>query len=153
LAVSPCFAQAGPPDQDAERNVSWRTLVPNLASDQKAIWLSPLKLKERKYWIPTAAVLGVTAGLIALDPVEGRYFRNSTAYSGFNRVFSSNATALGTLIVPVSLYAVGLARSDSKMKTTALLAGEAVADAEILTTVMKDVDHRLRPIAVPANGN
>ena len=153
LAALPCFAQTIPPAQDAERNVSWKTFLPNLASDQKAIWLSPLKLKERKYWIPTAAVLGVTAGLIALDPVEGRYFRNATSYSGFNRVFSSNTTALGTLIVPLSLYGIGLARKDSKMKTTALLAGEAVANAEILTTVLKDADHRLRPIAVPANGN
>jgi membrane-associated phospholipid phosphatase len=153
IAALPCFAQTAPPDQDADRNVSWRTLIPNVASDQKAIWLSPLKLKQRKYWLPTTMVLGVTAGLIAIDPVEGRYFRDASSYSGFNNVFSGNATALGTLIAPVSLYAIGLVRKDSKMTTTALLAGEAVADSEILTTVLKDADRRLRPIAVPAKGN
>jgi len=153
MAALPCLAQTLPPDQGADRNVSWSTLVPNLASDEKAIWLSPLKLKQRKYWLPTAVVLGVTAGLIALDPVEGHYFRNSSSYSGFNRVFSGNATALGMLIAPVSLYAIGLVGKDSKMKTTALLAGEAAVDSEILATVMKDADHRLRPIAVPARGN
>ena len=35
-----------------------------------------------------------------------------------------------------------------KCSETALLAGEAVADVEILTTVMKDIDRRTRPIAV-----
>jgi len=153
MAALPGFAQSVPPDQDPGRNVSWRTLAPNLASDQKAIWLSPLKLKERKYWIPTAVVLGATAGLIALDPVAARYFRESSSYGGFNRVFSGKNTALGTLIAPLSLYGIGLIQKDSKMKKTALFAGEAVANAEILTTVMKDLDRRVRPIAVPVNGN
>ena len=39
------------------------------------------------------------------------------------------------------------------MRRTALLAGEAVANSEILTTVFKDVDRRLRPAAIPAAGN
>ena len=39
------------------------------------------------------------------------------------------------------------------MQKTGLLAAEAVANAEILTTVFKDVDRRLRPAAIPANGN
>jgi membrane-associated phospholipid phosphatase len=39
------------------------------------------------------------------------------------------------------------------MQRTALLAGEAVADAEILTTVLKDATGRVRPAAIPAKGN
>jgi membrane-associated phospholipid phosphatase len=153
IAALPCFAQTVPPDQDTDRNVSWKILVPNLASDQKAIWLSPVKLKERKYWLPTALVLGVTAGLIALDPVEGRYFHNSTSFGGFNNVFSSSATAWGTVVAPVSLYAIGFVGKDSKMKKTALLAGEAAADSEIVTTVLKSAGGRLRPSDVPLKGN
>jgi membrane-associated phospholipid phosphatase len=152
-SIGVSFAQTVPADQDADRNVSWKTLAPNVLSDQKAIWLSPLKLRTRRYWIPTTVVLGITAGLIALDPPEGRYFRNTSFYNGFNSVFSGNATAAGTAIAPLSLYAVGLIRKDAKMKTTAMLAGEAVADSEILTTVLKDADRRLRPIAVPTKGN
>jgi membrane-associated phospholipid phosphatase len=56
-------------------------------------------------------------------------------------------------MVPVSLYAVGLIRKDSKMTHTALLAGEALADAEILSTVLKDVTNRRRPNAIPTTGN
>jgi membrane-associated phospholipid phosphatase len=153
ITALPCLGQTAPPDPDAERNVSWRTIAPNIASDQKAIWLSPLKLKERRYWVPTAIVLGVTAGLFALDPVEGRYFRNSSSYNGFNNAFSSNATILGTVLVPVSLYVSGLALKDSKMKETALLAGEAAADSEIVLVALKEAVGRVRPTTVPLKGN
>ena len=83
-------------------------------------------------WTPTAAVLGTTAGLSLLDPSEGRYFRRTPTFHGFNNIFTSNATAIGTGAVPASLYAIGLIRKDSKMQHTALLAGEAMADAAIL---------------------
>ena len=39
------------------------------------------------------------------------------------------------------------------MQRTALLAGEAVADAEILTTILKDATKRVRPAGIPAGGN
>ena len=48
-------------------------------------------------------------------------------------------------MAPVSLYAIGLGRKDTKMQRTALLAGEALADSEILTTVLKASTKRLRP--------
>ena len=38
------------------------------------------------------------------------------------------------------------------MQHTGLLAGEAVADAEILTTVMKDATRRVRPGRRPRKG-
>jgi len=46
-----------------------------------------------------------------------------------------------------------LIRKDSKMQRTALLAGEAVGDVEILTTVLKDATKRLRPAGIPPHGN
>jgi len=39
------------------------------------------------------------------------------------------------------------------MERTALLAGEAVADAEIVTTVLKDTTKRVRPAGFPPQGN
>ena len=116
------------------------------------MWLFPTKIAEDKHWIPVVAVLGTTAGLVALDPIEAHYFRNASTYSGFNKVFSSNATAVGTVVGPLALYGAGLIRHDSKMQKTALFAGEAAADAELLTTVFKSVDKRLRPVDIPRNG-
>ena len=123
------------------------------SSDQKRIWTFPARLVQGQSWIPTTAVLGTTAGLVTLDPVESGYFRGTPTFHGFNSIFTGNATSLGTIAAPLSLYVIGLARKDSKMRQTALLAGEAVADAEIVTTVLKDATSRLRPAGIPPRGN
>ena len=141
------------PTLAVDRPVSWKLLVPNLISDQGRIWSFPARLVQGQSWIPTAAVVGATAGLLALDPSEAAYFHRTPAFQGFNNIFTGNATVIGTLATPVSLYAIGLIRKDPKMQRTALLAGEAVADAEILTTVLKDATTRVRPAAIPAGGN
>ncbi len=135
-----------------DRPVSWKLLLPNLISDQERIWSFPRHVQGQS-WIPTATVLGATAGLIALDPTEAAYFRRTPTFQRFNNIFTGNATMIGTILAPTSLYAIGFVRKDSKMKGTALLAGEAVADAEILTTVLKDATSRVRPAAILAGGN
>ncbi len=133
--------------------VSWKPLLPDLIHDQKRIWSFPARLVQEHNWIPTAAVLGTTAGLVALDPTEAAYFRRTPTFHGFNHIFTGNATLIGIIATPVSLYAVGSIRKDSKMQRTALLAGEAVADAEIVTTVLKDATRRVRPAGIPPGGN
>jgi membrane-associated phospholipid phosphatase len=141
------------PTAGVDRPVSWKLLVPNLISDQERIWSFPARLVQGQNWIPTVAVLGATAGLIAADPTEGAYFRRTATFHGFNNIFTGNATLIGIMATPISLYGGGLIRRDSKMQRTALLAGEAVADSEILTTALKDATRRVRPAAIPSNGN
>jgi len=143
----------GQPAPDYDRPVSWKLLAPNILCDQKAIWLFPLKLNSPQVLIPTLSVAAATAGLLVLDPTQGRYFHQTSSFDGFNKVFSSTATTAGIIAAPVSIYAAGLLTRDTKMQRTALLAGEAVADAEILTTVLKDIDRRLRPASYSRNGN
>jgi membrane-associated phospholipid phosphatase len=136
-----------------DRPISWKLLVPNIVGDQQRIWLFPTRLTKRKTWIPTLAILGTTAALIALDSRDAPYFRHRSSFSGFNSVFTGNATAIGTVLTPVSLYGAGLFLKDPKMRGTALLTGEAVADVEILATALKDATKRVRPAAIPTNGN
>jgi membrane-associated phospholipid phosphatase len=138
---------------DYDRPVSWKLILPNLLSDQKTIWLFPTKITKDHNWVPTLSIAGATAGLFMLDPSEGRYFHGTSTFQGFNGVFTTNATVLGTIIAPASLYVVGLAHKDTKMQHTALLAGEAVLDAEIVTTVLKDIDRRVRPVVFTPHGN
>jgi membrane-associated phospholipid phosphatase len=145
-------AQAAPVSAP-DRAVSWKQLPTNILGDQKNIWLFPAHLRHRKVLLSALAVAGATAALVELDPKEGHYFRNTAAFNGFNRVFSGNNTSIGMLVAPLSMYAAGLIRKDDKSKKTALLAAEAVADSEILTTAMKDIDRRLRPGAIAPNGN
>jgi membrane-associated phospholipid phosphatase len=151
--VQPLGAQSTGQDQEYHRPVSWKDLPLNIAEDQKHIWLFPAKLEKKRVWIPTAVILGATAGLIALDSHDAPYFRRTSSFNGFNNVFTGNATAIGTALAPVSLYAAGLFRRDSKMQQTALLAGEAVVDTEILSTVLKDATKRVRPAGFGPNQN
>lgn len=136
-----------------ERPISWKLLVPNILHDQKPIWLFPAGVVRGRHGKPTAAFILATAGLVVLDAHDAPYFRRTDSFNGINRYFSGRNTALGTAIVPLSFYAAGLARKNSYAQQTSLLTGEAVACAEILTTVMKDIDRRLRPSDIPSNGD
>jgi membrane-associated phospholipid phosphatase len=138
----------------ADRDVSWKELIPNILDDQKRLWTFPAQLAEGKDLVPAAAFVGITTGLaVGVDPIEGRYFHNTNAFHGFNNIFTSNATSLGMVAVPTVLYATGFFRKDAKMKNTALLMGEAVADVEILTEALKTAASRTRPSSVPLHGN
>jgi membrane-associated phospholipid phosphatase len=137
-----------------DRDISLKQLVPNILADQKSIWSFPGRLAKGKDLIPAAAfaVIG-TALVVGADPPAAHYFRNTTAFDGYNRALPGVATSAVILAAPLALYGAGLIRKDSKMTTTALLAGEAVADAEILTEVFKPAVSRWRPSSLPPNGN
>jgi membrane-associated phospholipid phosphatase len=97
--------------------------------------------------------VGVTAGLVALDPTDTPYFRRTNSFHDFNSIFSGRNMALGTIIPPMGFYAVGLVRHDTYAQSTALLAGESLVDCEILATIMKGASRRLRPSDIPPNGD
>ena len=136
---------------DPGRPVSWKLLTPNILSDQKNIWLYPFRKSETRKWVPMLLVGGITAGLIATDAREAHYFRASTTYHDFNSVFSGRNTALGIVEVPIALYGSGLISRDSKTRQTAMLAGQAAVDAELVTIALKDITRRQGPGAVTNN--
>ena len=145
-------APAPSPEPDSERPVSWKLLYHNVIADQKQIWSFPARLVQGQNLAPTAAVLGTTAELFYVDPIEARYFRRTTTFHEFRNIFNGNATAIGMGATAASLYAIGRLRKDSKMQHTALLAGEAMADTALVQTVLKDATMRLRPVSYPASG-
>lgn len=140
-------------DPGEQRSVSWKRVIPNIVSDQKQIWTFPVRTVRGSHWVATLGVVGITAGLIAADPHDTPSIRRTNSFDGFNSVVSGKSTDLGAIIAPVSLYVAGLIRKDSYQQKTALLAGEAVADAEIVTVVLKGATSRLRPWDVPASGD
>ncbi len=131
----------------------WLKFGPNVLKDQKSIWTFPLSVARGNHLKPTFAVMGITAGLITLDPFSGRYFQKTESFDGFNRVFSGRNTAIATFAAPIAFYGVSLIRKNSYDQKTFFLAGEAALSSAILTTVMKDLTRRLYPADVPINGN
>lgn len=137
---------------DIGRSVSLRQLPGNLLADQKDIWLFPTKLAKGKHIWPTIAIVGITTGFVASDPYSAPPFRNTTSFSGFNRVLSSTNTGAFIAAVPAAMYAIGWARKDSYAQQTALLAGEAFADGFLLDLPFKAITARQEPINYTGNG-
>lgn len=138
--------------QDTDRDVSLRKLPGNLLADQKEIWLFPLRLAKGKEILPTVAVVGVTAALVATDAHSAPPFRNTTNFSGFNRVFNGTATGAFIAAVPAAFYITGLARKDTYAQNTALLAAEAFADGFAVDLAMKGITGRRQPLSYYGNG-
>lgn len=135
---------------EEERDVSWKKLVPNILEDQKHMWTLPVRLAEGRDWLATTVVVGTTGGLVVADPHISGYFRsNQTTYHSFGNALSGGVTAAVTAGPPVALLAFGMLRHDDKMTKTALLAGEAVADVQVIQLVFKPITGRLRPADVP----
>lgn len=135
----------------ANRQISWKSLVPNVVHDQVPIWLFPKAVAQGKHLKPTLVFLSVTAGLVAIDPVVSPSFKNNRSFSAFDAGLSGENTTLAMLAFPVAFYMWGLEKKDPYAQHTVLLAGEAVIDSEILTTVLKDLDRRRLPSQVPVN--
>jgi hypothetical protein len=147
----PCLAQQ---DVFPERAVNWRKLVPNLARDQKDIWLFPISPAIKHHIKPVLILTAITAGTIAaVDVPSGKYFQRTHSFDGFNQTFSGLNTSAAMFVAPSVFYGISLLRKDSYGQHTFLLAGEAVLDSEAVTTIMKDVDRRMKPIEVPLNGD
>jgi hypothetical protein len=137
------------PLQDVD--ISWRNLPKRVLHDQKDIWLFPTQLVGGRYLLPTAAVVGGTAGLIVADPHVMPYFRNHAGnLDDLNDAFDGSITSAEIAIVPISLLASGYIRHDPYDVKTGLLAGEAYADGAILDLAIKAITRRRRPSDVPA---
>ncbi len=141
-------------DPASERQVSWHSLPKDFLHDQKGIWLFPTQLAKGKHWMPTIAITGVTAGLIVADPHAMPYFqKHQRNLDDIDDIFATSATAAEIVALPATLMAVGYARHDQYQVGTALLAGEAYADATIVDLVAKAITRRQRPSDVAQNGN
>jgi membrane-associated phospholipid phosphatase len=151
---SPTPSTPTPSNQASEddREVSWRKLPMNLLHDQKDMWLFPLKLGKGRYCLPALFITGGTAAFLATDPQVMPHFRKTNTFHDFNRVLGTSATGAAIAVVPAAFYAVSLLRKDSYGQSTALFAGEAVADDIILMVVTKAITRRQRPTERPVDG-
>jgi membrane-associated phospholipid phosphatase len=144
-----------PPDlAHADVDISWRKLPQRFLHDQKEIWLFPVQLGKGKHLVPALALTGLTAGLIVADPHAMPYFQKHAGnFDDVNDVFDSSITSAAVAAIPLTLLISGYARHDRYSVNTALLAGEAYADAAIVDLGIKAVTRRKRPSDVPYGGS
>jgi membrane-associated phospholipid phosphatase len=160
--ISASLPDAPVPTADAQRassaaideiDISWKKLPRRILADQKDIWLFPAQLARGRYWVPTLAVVGGTAGLIVADPRIAPYFRkHAGSLDDLNDVFDGSITSAETALVPLSLLAAGYIRNDSYQVNTSLLAGEAYVDSAVVDLALKVITQRKRPTGIPPSG-
>jgi len=158
LPDSPSQTSTRPKTDDskspAAREVTWRSLPQDFLRDEKNIWTFPMQLAKGHHWLPTLAITGATAGLIAADPHAMPYFRDHARnLDKLNDTFDSTITTAEVIAIPTTLLAAGYARQDRYMVSTALLAGEAYANAAVVDLAVKAVTRRKRPTDVPPGGS
>jgi membrane-associated phospholipid phosphatase len=153
-SVQPPGSQSAVPSGGRGESLTTPKLfVADILHDQARIWKFPWDVAHGRHWRPSLTFVVATAGLVELDPHDTPYFQRTQSFVGFNHTFSSLNTGLGEELFPVVFFLAGRARKDAYAEKSALLAGEALADAEILSEVMKNVDRRLRPIEIPPGGD
>jgi len=141
-------------DPASDREVSWRSLPKDFLHDQKEIWTFPVELAKGKHWLPTLAIAGGTAVLIATDKKTTPYFRNhQPQLDDINDVFGTYVTTAEVIAVPAALMVAGYERHDGYQVDTAILCGEAYADSAVVDLAMKAVTRRKRPSDIPVGGS
>jgi len=133
-------------------------LLRRIGADQKRIWSCPPVVVRGDGWKPALGVIGATAALIALDPVDTPWLQQSAfqelpAVRAMNEILSGPNMAMAINAAPLAFFVGGLMCRNSYAWQTGLLAAEAAADAEILAISMKHADRRMRPIEVGPNGD
>ena len=133
-------------------------LARRIAADQKRIWRFPATAVRGEAWKPALGVLGVTAALIALDPLDTPYvqragYQQQPAIRDINRALSAGNMARVIWAVPLIFYFGGFLFRNSYAWRTGLLALEAAGDAQVIAITMKHIDRRMRPIEVGCDGD
>lgn len=125
--------------------VPFKDVAADLACQQYRIWTFPKQLRHRNVLLPALAVAGVTTGLVLADHSVANSFRGTNAFGQFNSVFSSQRTKTGIIAAPIAFYGVGLLRRDKYAQQTAIEAGEALLQAELVAKALKAITQRPGP--------
>jgi membrane-associated phospholipid phosphatase len=117
----------------------------NILRDQKAIWTAPFRLhrEDAKWMVPSG--MGVMA-LITTDRITGdemaKFDRQVTA----SRIVSYAGSTYGLGAVAATFYLVGRKTNDARAKETGLLSAEALVDSLVVTSALKEITQRARPL-------
>jgi membrane-associated phospholipid phosphatase len=129
----------------------WKRLPRYIFQDQKGIWTSPFHTKkaDAKWW----SIFGVTtAGLIATDRWTSKQLPNTHSQVTVATWTSRLGAAYSLLPISGAFYFIGLGADNDRFRETGILAFEAIANAEIVSTILKMATHRQRPLDGNKNG-
>jgi membrane-associated phospholipid phosphatase len=124
----------------------------NLLQDQKAIWTSPFHMtrQDARWWLTFGAIVGAA---VATDRRSSVQLPNTADQRRFSRDLSQVGAAYALIPVLGGFYVTGVLAKNPKLRGTGLLGGEAVANALIVSEVLKLVAGRQRPLEGDGGGH
>ncbi len=150
--------QGGTKPQVASRcstGVSERAFIRNVLCDQKPIWSAPLRSGAHLSLVIPFTV--TTAGLIATDKYAGQELTERPPGTGFDvsKKISFMGSPPSVIGFAGAYYGIARLTHNQRMRETALLSFEALADAGIVAGILKVTTQRERPAdpnGVPIDG-
>jgi membrane-associated phospholipid phosphatase len=135
--------------QDSEKTEAPGPLAGGFAKsillDQKEIWTSPFHMTRKKaqWWLTFGAITGV---VVATDRRTSRQLPNTADQLAFSRHLSQVGAAYTLIPIAGGFYVSGVLAKNAKLRDTGLLGGEALADALVVSQVLKLATGRQRPL-------
>ena len=145
----PVCAQTGRIDRP--QTVTWRRLFRNVCQDQKGIWLSPFRAhrQDAKWWVLFGSATGA---LIATDTWTSKQLPNTRDQIRVSGIVSRPGAAYSLIPGVVTFWAAGAIRHDDRLRETGLLGAEALANAFVVSSVVKAATQRQRPLEGEGSG-
>jgi membrane-associated phospholipid phosphatase len=131
----------------------WKRLPRYVLQDQKRIWTSPFHTggeSNAKWW---AVFGGATAVLIASDRWTSKQLPNTKDQIAVSTWTSRLGSAPALLGIGGGFYFIGLGTGNQRFRETGILGFEALANAEIITSIVKVATRRERPLEGNGNGS
>src|SRR5262249_17915985 len=130
----------------------WKRLPRYILRDQKGIWASPFHTSksDAKWW----AIFGGTAAvMIATDKWSSRQLPNTQDQVAVSLGTSRIRSAPSVLGISGAFYFVGLGGGNQRFRETGILGFEALANSQIMATVVKLATRRERPLEGNGSGS
>ena len=124
----------------------------NILRDQKAIWTSPFHMtrQDARWWLTIGAIVGVA---VATDHRASQQLPNTADQRRFSRDLSQVGAAYALIPILGGFYAAGVLAKSANLRGTGVQGGEAVADALIVSEVLKFATGRQRPLVGDGGGH
>jgi membrane-associated phospholipid phosphatase len=134
-----------PSTSQPARRPAAREFFRDIWTDQKAIWTSPARIRQRQLFTIVLPLAAATAGLVATDEKAGRLLPNTPDQVLWcKRVSNAGAVyTLGGLVGGVMI--AGWAKHDPEVVEMGRLSAEAFVDSVIVNYAIKGMTMRERP--------